>query len=81
MSEPESAAPLDVVEATVGEAVTIHLKNEQAVHGRLEGYDQHLNVVLSTVETSPTPTPTDEQAPTTGEGMLVIRGQMVVSIT
>lgn len=81
MSEPESAAPLDVVEATVGEAVTVHLKNEQAVHGTLEGYDQHLNVVLSTVETSSTPTPTNEQAPDAGNGMLVIRGQMIISIT
>lgn len=81
MSDPESAAPLDVVEATVGNTVTVQLKDEQAVHGTLEGYDQHLNVVLSTVENSPTPTPTDEQTPDAGNGMLVIRGQMVVSIT
>lgn len=81
MSDLESTAPLDAVEATVGEVVTIQLKNELVVHGTLEGYDQHLNVVLSNVENSPAATATDEQAPTTGEGMLVIRGQMVVSIT
>lgn len=81
MSESESAAPLDVVEATVGEAVTIRLKDEQMVYGMLEGYDEHLNVVLSNVETNPAAPPTDEQASETGEGMLVIRGQMVVTIT
>lgn len=81
MSDPESTVPLDVVEATVGETVTVQLKNEQAVHGTLEGYDQHLNVVLSKVENSPAANAANEQTPTTGKGMLVIRGQMVLSIT
>lgn len=81
MNESESAAPVNVVEATVGETVTVQLKNEQAVNGTLEGYDQYLNVVLSNVENSPAATAANEQAPDAGNGMLVIRGQMVVSIT
>lgn len=58
--------PLDVLEAAVGESVTIRLKDGQVYEGTLEGYDQHMNLVVDTVE-----------AP---EDTTVIRGDNVVSI-
>ncbi|MFB6196351.1 MAG: LSM domain-containing protein [Haloplanus sp.] len=71
--------PLDVLEASLDEDVTVHLKDGRAFHGTLGGYDQHMNVVLE---------PVDE----IGEGVLgefeveqidnttIIRGDNVVTI-
>ena len=38
--------PLDVLEESVGEAVTIHLKGGESYTGVLAGYDQHMNLVV-----------------------------------
>jgi small nuclear ribonucleoprotein len=38
--------PLDVLEATLGEDVTVTLKGGDTVEGTLDGYDQHMNLVL-----------------------------------
>ena len=42
--------PLDVLEASLDEDVTVHLKDGRAFHGLLAGYDQHMNVVLEPVD-------------------------------
>lgn len=41
-----SGRPLDVLEASLDEPVTVHLKDGTAFYGSLSGYDQHMNVVL-----------------------------------
>ncbi|WP_129116394.1 LSM domain-containing protein [Halegenticoccus tardaugens] len=41
-----SGRPLDVLEESLNEPVTVHLKDGMAYHGTLAGYDQHMNVVL-----------------------------------
>jgi small nuclear ribonucleoprotein len=41
-----SGRPLDVLEASLNETVTVHLKDGDAYYGVLAGYDQHMNVVL-----------------------------------
>jgi len=38
--------PLDVLEASVGGAVTVHLKDGDVYEGILSGYDQHMNLVV-----------------------------------
>jgi small nuclear ribonucleoprotein len=38
--------PLDVLEATLDESVTVTLKGGNTVTGTLDGYDQHMNLVL-----------------------------------
>jgi small nuclear ribonucleoprotein len=38
--------PLDVLEATLGEEVTVTLKGDTTLSGTLTGYDQHMNLVL-----------------------------------
>jgi len=45
-----SGRPLDVLEASLDEDVTVHLKDGRAFHGVLAGYDQHMNVVLDPVD-------------------------------
>ncbi|WP_435358717.1 LSM domain-containing protein [Haloarchaeobius sp. DFWS5] len=45
MSE-RSNRPLDVLEASVGEDVTVRLKDGDEYDGELTGYDQHMNLVL-----------------------------------
>ena len=42
-----SGRPLDVLEATLEEPVTVSLKGGEEVTGVLEGYDQHMNLVLA----------------------------------
>lgn len=73
-----SGRPLDVLEATLGESVTVRLKDGATYLGELGGYDQHLNVVLepAAVESSP---PTDGSE--TVESTTIIRGDNVISIT
>ena len=38
--------PLDVLEASVGQQVTVHLKDGEVYEGELAGYDQHMNLVV-----------------------------------
>jgi len=38
--------PLDVLESSVGSAVTVHLKDGAVHEGLLAGYDQHMNLVV-----------------------------------
>ncbi|MFB6085921.1 MAG: LSM domain-containing protein [Halodesulfurarchaeum sp.] len=42
-----SGRPLDVLEETLDESVTVSLKDGETVSGVLEGYDQHMNLVLN----------------------------------
>jgi small nuclear ribonucleoprotein len=74
-----SGRPLDVLEATLGDSVTVRLKDGATYTGELGGYDQHLNVVLD-------PAAGEAEEPTFGESEAVesttiIRGDNVVSIT
>jgi small nuclear ribonucleoprotein len=41
-----SGRPLDVLEASLGDVVTVRLKSGDTYVGELGGYDQHMNVVL-----------------------------------
>jgi len=41
-----SGRPLDVLEASLGEEVTVQLKGGEIFGGELTGYDQHMNLVI-----------------------------------
>jgi small nuclear ribonucleoprotein len=85
--------PLDVLEDSLGEPVSVRLKDDTSYEGILAGFDQHLNVVLegATVGSSgdgnghTEPGDAESKAPTndveSGEDTIVIRGDNVVSIT
>jgi small nuclear ribonucleoprotein len=38
--------PLDVLEESLGEVVTVQLKGGEIYEGELSGYDQHMNLVI-----------------------------------
>ncbi|MDF9744024.1 LSM domain-containing protein [Natrinema salsiterrestre] len=73
-----SGRPLDVLEASLGDRVTVRLKSGDEYVGDLAGYDQHMNLVLDDV-TIPGPDGLEEEAPV--EDTTIIRGDNVVSIT
>ncbi len=73
-----SGRPLDVLEASLGDRVTVRLKSGDEYVGELAGYDQHMNLVLEEV-TIPDDGGIDEELPI--EDTTIIRGDNVVSIT
>ncbi|KDE60493.1 Like-Sm ribonucleoprotein core [Halostagnicola sp. A56] len=73
-----SGRPLDVLEASLDERVTVRLKSGDEYVGDLTGYDQHMNLVLEDVSIPVEDELTDD-AP--GEDTTIIRGDNVVSIT
>ena len=38
--------PLDVLESSVGDSVSVRLKDGETYEGELAGYDQHMNLVV-----------------------------------
>lgn len=72
--------PLDVLEESLGEDVVVRLKGGEVYEGTLEGYDQHMNLVLAApVQERPVDAiedPPEERGDTT-----IIRGDNLVSIT
>ncbi|MFC4989993.1 MULTISPECIES: LSM domain-containing protein [Saliphagus] len=73
-----SGRPLDVLEASLGERVSVRLKSGDEYVGDLTGYDQHMNLVLEEVSI-PVESTVGEEPPT--EDTTIIRGDNVVSIT
>ncbi|ELY67615.1 LSM domain-containing protein [Natrinema versiforme] len=73
-----SGRPLDVLEASLGERVSVRLKSGDEYIGELAGYDQHMNLVLEDV-TIPVEGGVEEETPV--EDTTIIRGDNVVSIT
>jgi small nuclear ribonucleoprotein len=45
-----SGRPLDVLEASLGDVVTVRLKGGEEYTGELSGYDQHMNLVVEDAE-------------------------------
>ncbi|MFW5938478.1 MAG: LSM domain-containing protein [Halanaeroarchaeum sp.] len=75
-----SARPLDVLEETLDETVTVRLKDGETYRGILAGYDQHMNVVIEPLPEAREPTD-EPDGPTSVEDTTIIRGDNVVSIT
>ena len=69
-----SDEPLDALESAVGEPVTVKLKAGSTYYGRLESFDQHMNLVLAEPEGDAGP------GLETVQDTTVIRGDNVVSI-
>lgn len=47
-----SGRPLDVLEASLGETVSVQLKDGEQIDGTLSGYDQHMNLVIDGEDTT-----------------------------
>jgi small nuclear ribonucleoprotein len=74
-----SGRPLDVLEASLNEDVTVHLKDGRTFYGALVGYDQHMNVVLEAAEESADTAVLDPDVEEV-EDTTIIRGDNVVTI-
>lgn len=68
------ALPLDVLEKSINQKLSLLLKDGRFVEGKLTGYDEYMNMVLSDVE---------ETANDTKRrlGTIILRGNNVVSIS
>ena len=42
--------PLDLIKLSLDEIVTVRMKGERELEGRLHGFDQHMNLVLGEVQ-------------------------------
>ncbi len=69
----ETVRPLDVLNRTKGNEITILLKNSQVFKGKLKAFDIHLNLVL--FEAAEIVDGKDEPC-----GDMIIRGDTIVTI-
>ncbi|WP_281195367.1 LSM domain-containing protein [Halorubrum sp. F4] len=77
-----SGRPLDVLEASLEDPVTVHLKDGTTYYGILAGYDQHMNVVIDPEESvsDRVDGDIDGEFAVAIEDTTIIRGDNVVSI-
>ena len=77
-----SGRPLDVLEASLEDPVTVHLKDGTTYYGILAGYDQHMNVVIEPEEgvSDRVDGDIDGEFAVAIEDTTIIRGDNVVSI-
>ena len=68
------ALPLDVLEKSLNQKVSLLLKDGRLVDGKLAGYDEYMNMVLDDVEETK-----DENKRRVGK--IILRGNNVVSIS
>ena len=68
------ALPLDVLEKSMNKKLALLLKDGRLVEGKLSGYDEYMNMVLSDVEESVEDTKRRL-------GTIILRGNNVVSIS
>lgn len=68
------ALPLDVLEKSLNQKVSLLLKDGRLVDGKLTGYDEYMNMVLDDVEETK-----DENKRRIGK--IILRGNNVVSIS
>jgi small nuclear ribonucleoprotein len=66
--------PLDVLEKSVNQKISLLLKDGRHIEGKLLGYDEYMNLVLDEVEESK-----DENKKRLGR--IILRGSNVVSIS
>jgi small nuclear ribonucleoprotein len=76
-----SGRPLDVLEASLGDVVTVRLKSGDEYVGELGGYDQHMNVVLDPLDNGAADAAeAEEPGATSVRDTTIIRGDNVISI-
>ncbi|MAH21506.1 MAG: RNA-binding protein [Thaumarchaeota archaeon] len=64
-----------ILDESVGNVVLINLKGGKVIRGNLQGFDQHMNLVLEDSEEL------SEDNKTNGLGTIVVRGDNVVMIS
>jgi small nuclear ribonucleoprotein len=67
--------PLDVLQQSLHKRVLVEMKGGHAIRGVLDGYDQHLNLVLSSAEE------VGKDNSTPRSGATLVRGDSIVFIS
>lgn len=65
----------DILEKNLGETVLVSLKNRGSLRGRLEGFDQHLNLVLRDAKDVSDATNVKKL------GSIILRGDNIVTVS
>jgi len=68
------ALPLDVLEKAMNQQLSLLLKDGRVVEGKLSGYDEYMNMVLTDVEET-------HEDTKRRLGTIILRGNNVVSIS
>ena len=66
---------MEILEESLGKAVLIRLKGGRSLRGKLQGFDQHLNLVLEDAED------TTRAEDVKRMGLIIVRGDNVVMIS
>lgn len=66
---------MEILEESLGKAVLIRLKGGKSLRGKLQGFDQHLNLVLEDAED------TTRAEDVKRMGLIIVRGDNVVMIS
>ncbi|MCI4355244.1 MAG: small nuclear ribonucleoprotein [Thermoplasmata archaeon] len=67
--------PMDVLQQSLHKRVLVEMKGGHSFRGTLDGFDQHLNLVLSGVEE------VDHDQVTSRSGTTLLRGDSIVYIS
>ncbi|KAK2950391.1 putative snrnp sm protein [Blattamonas nauphoetae] len=80
--------PLDTVRLALGERVYVKLRGERELRGKLHGFDQHMNILLSDAEETIThikfdPVTNEEitSKTTKTSEMIFVRGDLVILVS
>lgn len=67
---------LKVLSESLGEKVLVRLRNGKVLRGVLQGYDQHMNLILDQAEEF-----NDENAVAKQLGVIVVRGDSIIMVS
>jgi len=73
----EVKQPFDLIRFALGERVTLKFRGDKTITGKLNGYDTHLNLILSDVEET---TKKEESSVTRNFEVLFVRGDGVIHV-
>ena len=70
-----SDAAIKILEESVGKAVLVRLKGGRSLRGKLQGFDQHMNIILEDADDISDTNNTEKL------GIIIVRGDNVVILS
>jgi len=70
-----SDTALKILEESVGKAVLLRLKGGRSLRGKLQGFDQHMNIVLEDADDVSDPNNTQKL------GVIIVRGDNLIILS
>ena len=64
-----------ILDESIGKTVLVKLKGNQLIRGTLQGFDQHMNLVLDSSESIP------NDGKSESLGMIIVRGDNVIMVS